>query len=117
MPPRAALLTISMARQAALGKKTFRVVEPDEYDRITTLSANDEMFAFFSHDPGEEKAGSFFTLSDKDTTARSGSNESEYWLANDALVKWLKRQLARENQFKKKLRKSLKSPKSQKKIN
>ena len=99
MPPRAALLTISMARQAALGKKTFRVVEPSgdgEYDRISTLSAENDMFAFFSHDPGEENAGSFFTLSDKDTRARSTSNESEWWLANDALVKWLERQLARD---------------------
>ena len=96
MPPRTALLTISMARQAALGKKTFRVVEPDEYDRISTLSASNYMFDWYATDPGEEHAGSFFTVSDKDTSARSTSNESEWWLVSDALVNWLKRQLARE---------------------
>lgn len=80
-------LTVKQAKKIKAGKLSLKVVEPQQYDRVTTLDHNDPNFV----DEPNKPIGFFYD--DYKGHAVTGSGSNKYWLANDNLIKYLQKAL------------------------
>ena len=102
-PPRDAVLTMRMVRAAHAASSDSRasgapravralrpaimVVEPQDYDRVTRLSHKSLVNFYPKNKQGRnERTGLWMGQG----PALTGSGGDEWWVANDALVEWLK---------------------------
>ena len=105
-PPRDAVLTMRMVRagHAAYGasgtsgasgavralrpvRPAIMVVEPQDYDRVTRLSHKSLVNFYPKNKRGRNERTGLWT---GQGPALTGSGGDEWWVANDALVEWLK---------------------------
>jgi hypothetical protein len=102
-PPRDAVLTMRMVRAAHAASSDSRasgapravralrpaimVVEPQDYDRVTRLSHKSLVNFYPKNKRGRNERTGLWT---GQGPALTGSGGDEWWVANDALVEWLK---------------------------
>ena len=103
-PPRAALLTMSMVREIADSYTAIHVVAPQEHAHVERLTRDSDMFSDRSGDD-HDHIGYFH--GEPDGLAHLWGSDL-WWVANDALGKWISKQIVRS---KKRLQEEKSKPK------
>ena len=89
-PPLTALLTLETARKIADGEiPPLYVVQPQDYNDVSVLGPDDEMFEDRSGDD-QDHIGYFHGDGEADGIAGSGGGSDMWWVANASLNHWLR---------------------------